>query len=153
CAQSVMDGPEAKIVPQVDMLFGMLAFAEGRTEEALAHLRQVEQVQPRLRGLHHHLGQAYLRMARWQEAEQAFTRELEIDPDCAGAHHGLAVALLQQERNEDAADHALTAVGLTHHFPLAHYHLGVAVTRLGMLDRAVQAFETCLTIAPDLIEA
>ena len=50
-----------------------------------------------------------------------------------------------------AAEHALIAVGLLHHFPRAHFRLGVALTRLRMYERAIEAFETCLKIAPQSV--
>ena len=51
-------------------------------------------------------------------------------------------------KNEEAASYALNAVGLLYHYPLAHYHLGAALIRLGRFERAAEAFEVCSRMAP-----
>ena len=45
------------------------------------------------------------------------------------------------------------AIALAHHMPLAHYHLGLALTRLGQDERAILALETSLVIKPGLLNA
>jgi tetratricopeptide (TPR) repeat protein len=42
---------------------------------------------------------------------------------------------------------------LLHDFPLAHFQLGAVLSRLGWYERALQAFDICLTIRPDFVEA
>lgn len=143
----------ARLIPQIDLLMGMICFQEGKTEEALAHLKKVEALQQNIRHLQQELGRVYLKLREWKEAENAFNRELKIDDDNPGSHHGLAVALLNQRRNEEAAEHCLRAIALAHHMPLAHYHLGLALTRLGQDERAILALETSLMIKPGLLNA
>jgi tetratricopeptide (TPR) repeat protein len=132
---------------------GMICFVEGKTDEALAHLKKVEATKQNIRYLQQHLGRAYLKLREWKEAESAFNRELKIDDDNPASHHGLAVAVLNQRRNEEAAEHCLRAITLEHHMPLAHYHLGLALTRLGQDERAILALETSLAIKPGLLNA
>ena len=107
--------------------------------------------EPRLPGLHLQIGRVYLRLRRPAEAARAFRAALRIDGDNARVHEGLATALLRLRRPTAAAEHALIAVGLLHHFPRAHFRLGVALTRLRMYERAIEAFETCLKIAPQSV--
>jgi tetratricopeptide (TPR) repeat protein len=45
---------------------------------------------------------------------------------------------------------ALQAVGLRHFFPVAHFHLGEALMRLGEHARAAEAFEVALAQQPGL---
>jgi len=148
-----LDQPHARLVPQIDLLMGMICFQEGKTEEALTHLKKVEALPQNIRHLQQELGRVYLKLRQWKEAESAFNRELKIDDDNPGSHYGLAVALLNQRRNEEAAEHCLRAIALAHHMPLAHYHLGLALTRLGQDERAIQALETSLLIKPGLLNA
>jgi len=143
----------ARIVPQIDLLMGMICFQEGKTEEALTHLQKVETLQQNIRYLPQELGRVYVKLRKWKDAENAFNRELEIDEDNPGAHYGLGVALLNQRRNEEAAEHFIRAIALAHHMPLAHYHLGLALTRLGQDERAILALETSLRIRPHLLNA
>jgi predicted AlkP superfamily phosphohydrolase/phosphomutase/tetratricopeptide (TPR) repeat protein len=136
-----------------DLLMGVIQFEEGDVDAALASLLKAESVDPRLPDLHLRIGQAYLRRRRTADAERAFSRALDIDGDSPEAHVGLAVVRLRQRRNEEAAEQALLAVGLQHYLPLGHYHLGVALARLGHRGRAVLAFETTVSMMPGLIAA
>jgi len=139
--------------PPSDLLMGVIKFEEGDTEGALEHLLRAEEANPRLPGLHLRIGNAYLRMRRWEDAERAFEKALAIDGDSAYAHLGMAVVRLRQRRSREAAEQALVAVGLQHFLPLGHYCLGVALARLRRLDRAVLAFEMALTMAPGMLNA
>jgi hypothetical protein len=136
--------------PIADLLLGTVLAAEGAVDEALASLIRAEGFEPLLPALHVRIGAVYIAMKRWPDAERAFERALSIDGDCADAHDGLASALLGQSRLEEAAEAALRAVGLEHHFPEAHFRLGVALARLGCAQRALQAFDTCLSMRPEM---
>ena len=63
---------------------------------------------------------------------------------------GLAFALLRLGRLEESVSASLTSVGYQHGAPRAHFVLGAALLRMGLRDRAIQAFETCLTLQPPL---
>ena len=52
---------------------------------------------------------------------------LDVDPQDHRALDGLSEAYLGMQRNEEAAEHALEAVGLFHHLPSGHFHLGIAL--------------------------
>ena len=139
--------------PLVHLLKGNLALAEGRLEEGLAHLLEVgktNHVQPRV---HFLTGTVYGRLKRWDDAEQSFRRLLELDADAADGWAGLARCLLEKGRLREAADAALDAVGLKYELPGAHFVLGVALARMGRIDRAIQALEACLTLAPNTAAA
>jgi predicted AlkP superfamily phosphohydrolase/phosphomutase/cytochrome c-type biogenesis protein CcmH/NrfG len=139
--------------PWADLLMGVIHFEEGNMEEALASLLKAEQSDPRLPNLHLRIGETYLRQKRTDDADRAFQQALEIDGDSPEAHLGLAMVRLRQRRNEEAAERALLAVGLQHFLPLGHFYLGVALARLGHRQRAMLAFETCLSMLPGLVAA
>jgi predicted AlkP superfamily phosphohydrolase/phosphomutase/tetratricopeptide (TPR) repeat protein len=144
---------EPKSSPWADLLMGIMRFQEGDLEGALSCMLKAEQFDPRLPDLHLRIGETYLRQRRMREGERAFHRALEIDGDNAEAHLGLAVVHLRQRRNEEAAEQALLAVGLQHFLPMGHFHLGVALARLGHRDRSILAFETALSMLPGLMPA
>jgi tetratricopeptide (TPR) repeat protein len=139
--------------PWADLLMGVIHFEEGNMEEALASLLKAEQSDPRLPNLHLRIGETYLRQRRTDDADRAFQQALEIDGDSPEAHLGLAMVRLRQRRNDEAAEQALLAVGLQHFLPLGHFYLGVALARLGHRQRAMLAFETCLSMLPGLVAA
>jgi tetratricopeptide (TPR) repeat protein len=139
--------------PWADLLMGVIHFEEGNMEAALASLLKAEQSDPRLPNLHLRIGETYLRQKRTDGADRAFQQALDIDGDSPEAHVGLAMVRLRQRRNEEAAEQALLAVGLQHFLPLGHFYLGVALARLGHRQRAMLAFETCLSMLPGLVAA
>jgi tetratricopeptide (TPR) repeat protein len=139
--------------PWADLLMGVIYFEEGNMEAALASLLKAEQSDPRLPNLHLRIGETYLRQKRTDDADRAFQQALDIDGDSPEAHLGLAMVRLRQRRNEEAAEQALLAVGLQHFLPLGHFYLGVALARLGHRQRAMLAFETCLSMLPGLVAA
>jgi len=134
--------------PMADVLLGFLAFLEGRTEETLQRLERAEASGVRLPRLHHEIGSAYFQMRLWEKAARAYRRSLEIDGGEARSREGLAAALLELDRPEEAAKEALHAVWLAHDRAPAHFHLGAALARIGERGRAIEAFETCLSLDP-----
>ena len=94
-----------------------------------------------------------LRLERLDEAGAAFARVLQLDPDNARGHHGVALVSLARKQYGAAADAALEAVSRLYHFPSAHYHLGVALLRLGWAERAAEALQVAVRQAPAHAEA
>jgi len=142
-----------KALPNIDLLEGILLTHENKPRKALEFLKKAEKSNPRLPGIHLELGRIYLQTRRYKDAEAAFLKALEIDDSSAAAYHGLAVSLLRNKRYEEAAEQALNAIGLIYHFPTAHYHLGEALYSMGRYKEATDAFEVCLTMAPQLNKA
>lgn len=136
-----------------DYMMGALLFAEGRHESALKHLVHAERAEPRLPALHIHIGHIFLKMKKWANAERAFKKALKIDIESAHAHFGLCLSYLPRRINTEAAEEALTAVGLLYHYPQAHLQLGIALHRVGYIDRAVEALLVALSQNPNSAEA
>ena len=137
----------------VEYLMGSLLLGEGDEEKALTHLKQAERIDAKRPELHVKLGDTYLKMKRWEEAERCFIRALELDPENALAHRGLGRSYLAMKQNRAAAEEALAAVGLIYHNPQAHYLLGIALHRMGKIARAVQALKMAISQNPNFPEA
>ncbi len=136
--------------PAAHMILGNIAFEQGRLREAIEELRIAGKGESPPPELQTSLGFAWLAHRKWRDAEDAFRRALETDPHSAPSWQGLAFALLKQAQLEGAVEAALTSVGYQHGSPQAHFILGMALVRLGRRDRAIQAFETCLSLQPPL---
>ena len=99
------------------------------------------------------VARTHVALGRYAEAEDAFKRVLQKDPDNARAFNGLAQAAIGEKRYADAAEAALAAVARLYHFPDAHYHYGVAMSRLGFGERAEQAFQIAVRQNPHFAQA
>lgn len=142
--------PEA---PLAHALLGQIAMAKGDHECALHHLLVSRQRDPHNVELPLFIARSYLSLGRLREAEWEFQRAVEVDPMNGICHQGLALTLLRQRRWDEAAGAALQAVGYQFHLPVAHFILGRALARLGIFDRAEQAFRTALAQHPPVWEA
>lgn len=145
---------EAGVNPAaMDYLMGSLLFAEGDEEGALQQLKKSEKADPRNPALLLKLGDVYLKMKQWENAEKNFRKLLANDPDSASAHLGVCRSLLPRRRIMEAASAALDAVGLVYHNPYGHYLLGIALHRMGRLPRAIEALEVAISQNPNFPEA
>ncbi|MHB0961249.1 MAG: alkaline phosphatase family protein [Pirellulaceae bacterium] len=146
--------PAAASIPtHMRMLLGEIKHALGELQSALELFQQVGQQQQRMPRLHIRLGRTYLRLRRFTDAEAAFRKALEVDEDAALAWQGLSTVYRRLGKNQETADAALTAVGLIHRLPEAHFNLGVALARSGDTARAIVALETALKFRPAMVQA
>lgn len=130
------------------LLDARLRLAEGDAQGALDALNALLEKVPAHPEFSMFLGDALLVLKQWEQADEAFRDVLEQDPDNARAHHGRAMAALGRKDYGTAAEAALAAIERLYHFPTAHFHLGVALMRLGWVDRAEQAFQVCVAQRP-----
>jgi predicted AlkP superfamily phosphohydrolase/phosphomutase/predicted Zn-dependent protease len=136
-----------------NVIRGNLALAQGDEDLGFACLRKAEEGWREFPRMLQTPGRIYLRARRWDDAERCFRAVIAYDPDMAEAHAGIARCLLEKGQLQEAADEALEAIGLKFDLPGSHYVLGVSLARVGRIDRAVQALETCLSHAPNTVLA
>lgn len=139
--------------PLAHLAMAAVDIAERKPDAALRHLEEAKRMSPDLPGLPVLAGRAWLRLRRWDEAANAFAAALRLDADDESAWHGQACVALGRGENEHAAEHVLRAVGLRGDYAEAHYHLGVALSRLGRPQNAESAFRRCLSLRPGLLVA
>ncbi len=134
----------------IKVKLSQLMIQKGEYEQALDLLRQAEEIAPNMLAIQPAMAQAYLRLKQYDEAERAFKLALEADEESPTAYNGLARISNARGEYDKAIDYALHAVGLAHNFPRAHFNLGVALAESGMNKEAIQAFETCVRLAPGI---
>lgn len=105
---------------------------------------------PTIPAMYCRLGEALIRLSRYEEAEKAYRDILEVDSDHAPGWLGLAKLSLNRGDAEEAIDHATHAVSLMHVYPEAHLRLGEALMAAGREEDAVTALEVCATLNPGM---
>ena len=139
--------------PLVDFLKAQVLIAEKRYPEALAVLERVTEAHLVRPGLFLQTADLYLRLGRWRDAQHVYERALAIDPDNAYAHIGLCRMALRRRNFSAAAHSALNALQRIHHYPLAHFLLGRALTGMKEYGRAADAFRAAISFNPNFPEA
>lgn len=130
-----------------------VAMARGDFARALDLLEKAKLTQSNNPGFLYQVGNVYLELQRYGEAESAYQRGLEFDPLHSNCHLGRARAWLAQGRVDEAAIEARATIGLQYQFPVAHYVLGRALAKLGDAQGAIAALEIALQQNPNFPEA
>ena len=82
----------------------IIYLAKGETDKAITELKRAISYQLRegtMPPLYIELGNTYLKLERYDEAESAFKDALKIDPNLVGAHYRLADAYLRQNKIDE----------------------------------------------------
>ncbi len=144
------DKPEQTSILVIE---GNILLGENKPKQALEAFKKAEEKAQNFPNLFLQIGRCYLQLKQWDDAIRSFNKALSMDKDNAHCYHGLAMAHLKKGEFNEAVDQALTAVGLLYHIPFAHYHLGEALAGLKEYAQAAQAFEVCLSMAPNVGKA
>lgn len=94
------------------------------------------------------IGEVKYKLAKFEEAKDAFEKAISIESDRAKYHRAIAEAYIELEEYEEAVDFALTSIELVKYFPVAHYVLGRALEKMGDLENAKIAYETAERLQP-----
>ncbi len=114
---------------------GRAHLRRGRAAQATVALEKAKRREPEKASIREALGIAYLRIERYEEAEQEFRKMLELSPADHYAHYGLGRALEKQGRETEANGHYKLASSL--HPQSRHY----ASRILDLGDRSERAEE------------
>ncbi|HEV2968807.1 MAG TPA: alkaline phosphatase family protein [Pirellulales bacterium] len=139
--------------PVVDYLKAQVRAMEGRPAEALKLLERVQEAHLARPGLFLQTADLYLKLGRWEEAEQTYAKALSVDPDNPHAHVGMSRMALRRGDYARAAQSALDALQRMYHYPVAHFLLGEALIRLREWSRAAEAFRGALSLNPNFPQA
>lgn len=94
------------------------------------------------------IGEIKYKLAKFEEAKDAFEKAISIESDRAKYHRAIAEAYIELGEYEEAVDYALTSIELVKYFPVAHYVLGRALEKMGDLENAKIAYETAERLQP-----
>ena len=122
----------------MEYLKGTLRMQEGDEADALEHFQNAERVVSGQPNLFLQLGNTYLTLGNWEEAQRCFVKALELAPDSSEAWPGICRSLLARRHNREAADAAMASIGLMFHNPRTFFPLGTALHRLNELEEAIR---------------
>src|SRR6476469_4161474 len=91
---------------------GKSLLENGRAAQATVALEKAKRREPEKASIREALGIAYLRIQRYEEAEQEFRVMLELSPADHYAHYGLGRALEKQGKQAEANGHYKLASSL-----------------------------------------
>ena len=80
---------------------------------------------------------------------EAFRKADQMDDQNQHVLLGLAQCHLGKREYEEAADFSLQSIAKTFHYPMAHYVLGLALTKMGRIEKAVDAFQNAVNQNPN----
>jgi tetratricopeptide (TPR) repeat protein len=117
---------------------GSNASKEGKTEEAITHLRKAIELYPAYLMARNDLGALLLEQGRLPEAEVELRQAVSIDAKAFYPCLNLGIVLVQQQRFSEAVDMLRKALALEGTSPVAKLYLGQALAGLKDLTGAVQ---------------
>jgi len=134
-------------------LLGVLAFEEGRFEEAIDLIGQAVRERPESGHCHFHLGEAYRLSENHERAIEEYRKAAELDPNNAAALDGLGLELAHLGRLEEATGYFRQAVSADWSYCEAYENLGVCLARQGFLQEALKVCKKATHIKPQRPEA
>jgi len=121
---------------------GTKAGRDGKTEEAVAHLRKAVSIYPEYLKARNDLATFLLAQGQLDQAAEELRRAVQIDPKAFNPRLNLGIVLVQQHDFSGAADNLEKALSLDASSPAAHLYAGLARLGLGDSDRAEQELST-----------
>ncbi len=135
------------------------AAQKGKSEEAIQFLTQAVAAYPNFALALTELGSQYLKLFKWNKAEETFEALLKLKPTDGGAHLDLGIALynegvdlMGQQKFEDAEKkfngsetHLREAIRLKVPGPSPHYYLGLMLIKFKAYDEAQKELELAIS--------
>lgn len=127
---------------------GSVLESQGRSAEAVEHLRRAVSVRPQHAAAHNLLGSAYQALAKFEQASAEFREALRLEPAGLDAEYNLGNVLLAQGRPAEAVACFQRVLRAAPDDAAALSDLGSAYAMLGRYDQAVASFERSLALRP-----
>jgi tetratricopeptide (TPR) repeat protein len=145
--------------PRSPYLSARASFCEGRYlvfrkryPDALKALQRAIRLEPRAAYAYNALGIAYLEMANYVAAENAFLDAIERAPLWAYPRHNLALTYSQQGLYDNAIGSYRAAMERAPQYFYLPYNLGVLYTKLNQQELAQEMYRRAIELAPGRAE-
>ena len=127
-----------------------IAFAnQGRTDEAIAHLREALLIDPTYDKAHNNLGLALAKQGKLEEAIAHYETAMRINPNDPDPHNNLGNAYSDMRMYDRAIAQYNEALRISPENKKTHYNMGNALSCQGKFDDAIDEYNKALRIQPD----
>ncbi|MBN1925998.1 MAG: alkaline phosphatase family protein [Prolixibacteraceae bacterium] len=133
----------------IKIVEGDILLKQGKPRKALQKYREMEKDKPKTRKANYQMGNAFLKLRQWKDAETLFRNVIEFDPDHQNAWLGMGICCYKQERYDEALDLLINAASLNFYNPVTHFNIGRVLSETGKFEDAANSFETALKINPN----
>lgn len=134
--------------PTANHLLGLIAYQEGRYQEALGRITRATEVAPGYAEAHHNLGNLFLDSRKHAEALECYDRALALNADYASALANKGDALRGLGRLDEAAVALRRAIQLDPFVKEPRYRLAATLISLDRVPEALDATSECLALEP-----
>lgn len=122
------------------------AGAQGKTDEAITHLRKAISIHPTFIRAHNDLGTYLLAQGNLDEAEEAFRKALALDRNSFNPLLNLGIVLVHKHSFVEAADRLTKAITIEPNSPPAHLYAGLAFMAIDKTDAAESNFKAAYSL-------
>ncbi len=133
-------------------LLGLVEHQQGRSDDAIEHIRAAIARSGRDPAFHHNLGNILLNLDRPAEAVNCYDRALALAPDSVETLYNLGNAHQQLGQPQRALAYFERALRLRPEIIELYNNLGTALHDAGRLDEAIACYRKGLALAPDSVE-
>jgi predicted AlkP superfamily phosphohydrolase/phosphomutase/tetratricopeptide (TPR) repeat protein len=134
---------------QLKITEGDVLLKQGKNRKALQKYREIEKEAPVTKSSLIQMGNAFLKLRQWRDAEKMFLEVIKIDSEHQNAYLGLGISQYHQQKQEEALDNLLNSASLNFYNPVTHFNIGRTLVSLFEFENAAQAYETALKINPN----
>ena len=125
----------------------------GQPNQALSLFKKVELIANKNAVVLNSVASAYIELNLWQPALRVLLLSMEIDDSYIGTYLNLAMVYYNLSEHKNSLDVSMRGLLLDMSNVSIHQNMGAALFAMGFLKEAKLAFETCITLDPDLLDA
>jgi predicted Zn-dependent protease len=133
-------------LPLAHLLLGQLALSRSNAAGAVVEFEAERTINPMDGEVYEHLGDAYLRAQRYEDAQQALNCALLLEPNSTGPYILLGQVLLKRDDALTALNYLLRAERMDSSNHLTHLLLGQAFHALGRKEDATREYKIAESI-------
>ena len=124
-------------------------------ESKIAKLREEISHNPQAVEIYLELGNLYLHLKQWQNAQKNYREALSLEPDCVEAHRRLAVVFAKLDKSSQSINHLFKAFQLQPDAvrPMQHYKLGQTLKKQNKPAMAIACYRNAIKFQPDFWSA